>query len=151
MQLTLTSPNATGSNCLISIIHGRPSSIWTTLQKPQTYCSNSPRTKKTALHRDVAAFHTFALQGEHRIYSSLGDFKEGRTVGTDKIGQPDVGPHAECEGDSDVIILCSLRSYHGGLICEIPDENREVLSSMTFDGSKELHMAALASEKTSKC
>ena len=98
----------------------------TTLQKPQTYCSNSLRTKKTALHRDVAAFHNFALQGEHRIYSSLGDFKEGRTVRTYKIGQPDVGPHAEGGGDSDVIILFSLRPYHGGAICEILDENQEV-------------------------
>ena len=125
MQLTLTSPKATGINCLISIIYGCPYAIWTTLQKPQTYCSNSLRTKKTALHRDVAAFHTFALQGEHRIYSSLGDFKEGRTVGTYKIGQPDVGPHAERGGDSDVIILFSLRPYHGGAICEILDENQE--------------------------
>ena len=81
--------------------------------------------EKTALHRDVAAFHNFALQGEHRIYSSLGDFKEGRTVGTYKIGQPDVGPHAEGGGDSDVIILFSLRPYHGGAICEILDENQE--------------------------
>ena len=125
MQLTLTSPKATGSNCLISIIYGCPYAIWTTLQKPQTYCSNSPRTKKTALHRDVAAFHTFALQGEHRIYSSLGDFKEGSTVGTYKIGQPDAGLHAEGGGDFDVIILFSLRLYHGGAICEILDENQE--------------------------
>jgi hypothetical protein len=72
------------------------------------------------------AFHTFALQGERRIYSSLGDFKEGRTVGTYKIGQPDVGPHAEGGGDSDVIILFSLRPYQGGAICEILDENQEV-------------------------
>lgn len=142
MQLTLTSPKATGINCLISIIYGCPYAIWTTLQKPQTYCSNSLRTKKTALHRDVAVFHTFALQGERRIYSSLGDFKEGRTVGTYKIGQPDVGPHAEGGGDSDVIILFSLRPYHGGAICEILDENQEVLSTMTLDGVKELHMAA---------
>ena len=142
MQLTLTSPKATGINRLISIIYGCPYAIWTTLQKPQTYCSNSLRTKKTALHRDVAAFHTFALQGEHRIYSSLGDFKEGRTVGTYKIGQPDVGPHAEGGGDSDVIILFSLRPYRGGAICEILDENQEVLSTMTLDGVKELHMAA---------
>ena len=126
MQLTLTSPKATGINCLISNIYGCPYAIWTTLQKPQTYCSNSLRTKKTALHRDVAAFQTFALQGEHRIYLSLGDFKEGRTVGTYKIGQPGVWPHAEGGGDSDVIILFSLRPYHGGAICEILDENQEV-------------------------
>lgn len=63
-------------------------------------------------------------------------------MGTYKIGQPDVGPHAEGGCDSDVIIPFSLRPYHGGAICEILDENQEVLSTMTFDGTKELHMAA---------
>ena len=46
-------------------------------------------------------------------------------MGTYKIGQPDVGPYAEGVGDSDVIILFSLRPYHGGAICEILDENQE--------------------------
>ena len=42
--------------------------------------------EKTALYGDVAAFHTFALKGPHRICSSLGDFEEGGSVGTSKIG-----------------------------------------------------------------
>lgn len=42
--------------------------------------------EKTALHGDVAAFHTFALQGPRHIYSSLGDLEEGRSVGTNKMG-----------------------------------------------------------------
>ena len=53
-------------------------------------------TQKTALHRDVAAFHTFALQGPHRIYPSLGDLEEGRSVGTNKIGP--AGRWARCRG-----------------------------------------------------
>lgn len=54
------------------------------------------------------------------------------------------GRRAPCRGrgDSDVIILFSLRPYHGGAICEILDENQEVLSTMTLDGTNELHMAA---------
>ena len=69
-------------------------------------------------------------------------FQRGSIGGTYKIGQPDVGPHAEGGGDSDVIILFSLRPYRGGAICEILDENQEVLSTMTLDGTNELHMAA---------
>ena len=123
----MTSSKAAGSNCPTTITYGCPYSIWTTLQKSQTYCSNSLRTKKTALHRDLAAFHTFALQGEHHTYSSLGDFKQGRTVCNYEISQPDVEHHAEGEGESDVIFLISLPPYHGRAICEILDKNEEVL------------------------
>ncbi len=72
-------------------------------------------------------------------------------MGTYKTGHPDVGPHAEGGVDSGLIIVSSLRPYHGGAICEIIDENQEGLSPMTLDGTKELHMAAEASEKTGKC
>ena len=41
-----------------------------------------------------------------------------------------------------MVILFSLRSYDGGAIYEILDENHEVLSTMTFDGMKELYEAA---------
>ena len=39
-------------------------------------------------------------------------------------------------------VLFSLRPYDGGSIHEILDENHEVLSTMTFDGMKELCEAA---------
>ena len=52
--------------------------------------------EKTALNGDVAAFHTVAPQGPHRIYSSLGDFKEGRSMGINKIGL--AGHWAPCRG-----------------------------------------------------
>ena len=98
--------------------------------------------EKIVLHRHVAAFHTFVVQGEHRIYEPSGDLKEVRPVGTYKAGQPDEEPHAEGGGDTDVVILFSLRPYDGGAIYEILDENHEVLSTMTFDGMKELYEAA---------
>ena len=41
-----------------------------------------------------------------------------------------------------MVMLFSLRPYHGGTIYEILDENHEVLSTMTFDGMKELYEAA---------
>ena len=98
--------------------------------------------EKIVLHRHVAAFHTFVVQDEHRIYTPAGNLKEVRPVGTYKVGQPDLEPHAEGGGDSDVVILFSLRPYDGGAIYEILDENHEVLSTMTFDGMKELYEAA---------
>ena len=82
--------------------------------------------EKTVLHPHVAAFHTFVVQDEHPIYTPAGDLKEVRPVGTYKVGQPDLEPHAEGGGDSDVVILFSLRPYDGGAIYEILDENHEV-------------------------
>ena len=38
--------------------------------------------EKIVLHRHVSAFHTFFVQGEHRIYEPSGDLKEVRPVGT---------------------------------------------------------------------
>ena len=54
------------------------------------------KSEKTALHGDVEAFLTFALQGPHRIYSSLGDLEEGRSMGTNKMGP--AGRWARCRG-----------------------------------------------------
>ena len=98
--------------------------------------------EKIVLRGHVAAFHTFVVQSEHRIYDPSGDLKEVRSVGTNKAGQPDEEPHAEGDGDTDVVILFSLRPYDGGAIYEILDENHEVLSTITFDGMKELYEAA---------
>ena len=81
--------------------------------------------EKIVMHRHVAAFHTFVVLGEHRIYEPTGDVKEVRRVGTYKAGQPDEEPHAEGGGDTDVVILFSLRPYDGGAIYETLDENLE--------------------------
>ena len=42
----------------------------------------SAANKKIVLHRHVADFHTFVVQGENRIYEQSGDLKEVRPVGT---------------------------------------------------------------------
>ncbi len=98
--------------------------------------------EKIVMHRHVAAFNTFVVKGEHRIYTTEGELKEVRPAGTYKAGKPDVEPHTEGGGDSDVIILFSLRPYDNGPIYEILDENLEVASTMTFDELKEMHEAA---------
>ena len=38
--------------------------------------------EKIVLHRHVAAFHTFVVKGEHRIYTPEGELKEVRSAGT---------------------------------------------------------------------
>ena len=94
------------------------------------------------MHRHVAAFHTFVVKGEHRIYTPDGQLKEVRPAGTYKAGKPDIEPHTEGGGDSDVVILFSLRPYDNGPIYEILDENFDVASTMTYDELKEMHEAA---------
>lgn len=98
--------------------------------------------EKIVMHRHVAAFNTFVVKGEHRIYTPGGELKEVRPAGTYKAGKPDIEPHTEGGGDSDVIILFSLRPYDNGPIYEILDENFEVASTMTYDELKEMHEAA---------
>ena len=43
--------------------------------------------EKIVLHRHVAAFHTFVVKGEHRIYTPEGELKEVRPAGTYKAGK----------------------------------------------------------------
>jgi hypothetical protein len=98
--------------------------------------------EKIVLHRHVAAFHTFVVKGEHRIYTPEGELKEVRPVGTYKAGKADPEPHTEGGGDTDVIILFSLRPYCDGPIYEILDDDGNIVDTMTFDGMKELYAEA---------
>ena len=98
--------------------------------------------EKIVTHRHVAAFHTFVVKGEHRIYTPSGELKEVRPAGTYKAGKADIEPHTEGGGDSDVVILFSLRPYENGPIYEILDDDHEIVSTMTYDELKEMHEAA---------
>ena len=95
--------------------------------------------EKIVLHRHVAAFNTFVVQGEHRIYSPDGKLTEVRPVGTYKAGLANIEPHQEGGGDEDVIILFSLRPYNHGPIYEVLDDEQAILSTMTFDDLKEMY------------
>ena len=95
--------------------------------------------EQIVLHRHVAAFNTFVVRGEHRIYNPDGELTEVRPVGTYKAGLPNIEPHREGGGDEDVIVLFSLRPYDNGPIYEVLDENHEILSTMTFDDLKEMY------------
>ena len=98
--------------------------------------------EKIVLHRHVSAFHTFVVKGEHRIYTPEGELKEVRPVGTYKAGKADQEPHTEGGGDTDVVILFSLRPYCDGPIYEILDDEGNTADTMTFDGMRELYAEA---------
>ena len=98
--------------------------------------------EKIVLHRHVAAFHTFVVKGEHRIYTPEGELKEVRPAGTYRAGKADPEPHTEGGGDTDVFILFSLRPYCEGPIYEILNDSGEIVDTMTFDGMKELYQQA---------
>ena len=98
--------------------------------------------EKIVLHRHVAAFKTFVVQGEHRIYNPEGELTEIRPVGTYRAGLANMEPHQEGGGDEDVIILFSLRPYNNGPIYEVLDDKQEILSTMTFDDLKDMYASS---------
>jgi len=98
--------------------------------------------EKIVLHRHVAAFHTFVVSGEHRIYTPEGEITEVRPLGTYKASPASDTPHKEGGGDEDVIVLFSLRPYSNGAIYEVLDEDQEVVSVMTFDDMKEMFLVS---------
>ena len=98
--------------------------------------------QKIVLHHHVAAFRNFVVESEHRIYTPEGELKEVRPVGIYKAGKANREPHTEGGGDTDVVILFSLRPYCDGPICEILDKDGDIVDTMTFDGMKDLYAEA---------
>jgi hypothetical protein len=98
--------------------------------------------EKIVLHRHVAAFNTFVIRGEHRIYNPDGELTEIRPVGTYKASPAGVEPHREGGGDEDVLVHFSLRPYENGPVYEVLDENHQLVSTMTFDDLKEMYESA---------
>ena len=96
--------------------------------------------EKILLHKHTAAFNTFVVKGEHRIYTPEGELTEVRPAGTYKAGLASEEPHTE-----DVVILFSLRPYDPEIpIYEILDENHDVAAIMNFNALKELHESKVA-------
>ncbi len=98
--------------------------------------------EKIVLHRHVAAFNTFVIRGEHRIYNPDGELTEIRPVGTYKASPAGVEPHREGGGDEDVLVHFSLRPYKNGPVYEVLDENHQLVSTMTFDDLKQMYESA---------
>lgn len=98
--------------------------------------------KQIVLHRHVAAFHTYVVSGEHRIYTPEGELAEVRPQGTYKVSPASELPHKEGGGEEDVIVLFSLRPYSSGAIYEVLDEDQQVVSVMTFADMRQMFLEA---------
>lgn len=92
---------------------------------------------KIVLHRHWAAYRTFVIQGELRLYNANGDLKEIRGVGS-YVSKPAGGePHREGGGDQDVIAIFSNRQVEGP-IYEIFDDELNTVATLGLDDFKAL-------------
>lgn len=92
---------------------------------------------KIVLHRHWAAYRTFVIQGELRLYNANGDLKEIRGVGS-YVSKPAGGePHREGGGDQDVIAIFSNREAEGP-IYEIFDDELNTVATLGLDDFKAL-------------
>ncbi|HUI22375.1 MAG TPA: regulator [Methylocella sp.] len=92
---------------------------------------------KIVLQRHRAAYRTFVIQGELRIYNANGDLKEIRGVGS-YVSRPAGGePHREGGGDQDVIAVFSNRDVEGP-IYEILDDDLNTTAILGLEDFKAL-------------
>lgn len=98
---------------------------------------------RVVLHRHWAAYRTFIIQGELRLYSANGHLKEIRGVGS-YVSKPAGGePHREGGGDQDVIAIFSNRNVEGA-IYEILDDEFKTVAMLGFNDFKALFEAQKA-------
>lgn len=95
---------------------------------------------KILLHRHHAAYITFVVQGELRIYQANGELKEVRPVGSYVSTGLGGEPHTEGGGDEDVIAFFSNRGQDG-TIYEILDENMNTIATFGMAEFKALKEA----------
>jgi quercetin dioxygenase-like cupin family protein len=92
---------------------------------------------RIVLHRHCAAYRTFIIQGELRLYNSKNELTEVRKTGS-YVAKPVGGePHREGGGDQDVIAIFSNRNVEG-LVYEILDDELRTVATLGFDDFKEL-------------
>lgn len=96
--------------------------------------------EKIALHRHVAQNNMLVIQGDHILYTPEGEIKEIRPTGRYTVSAPDDEPHREGGGDQDVIILFSIRGTDG-LMYEVLNDEREVISTLGMDDFENLYAA----------
>lgn len=98
--------------------------------------------EQIVLHRHCALNKMFVIQGEHRLYRPNGELKEVRKTGSYTSSLPDNEPHREGGGDSDVIILFSIRG--DGLLYEVLDDDQNIIATLTYQDFQDLYEARLA-------
>ena len=92
---------------------------------------------RIVLHRHWAAYRTFIIQGELRLYNARSELTEVRNVGS-YVSKPAGGePHREGGGDEDVIAIFSNRNVEGP-VYEILDDELRTVATLGYDEFKEL-------------
>ena len=92
------------------------------------------------LHRHRAAYRTFIIQGELRLYDAAGALTEIRRAGSYVSKPADGAPHREGGGDEPVIALFSNRNVEGP-IYEILDNDENILMVLGLSDFKSLYQA----------
>jgi hypothetical protein len=87
--------------------------------------------EKIMLHRHKAAYRTFVVQGELRIFRPDGTLKEVRGVGSYIISGANGEPHTESAGDEEAIVLFSNRNVKDK-IYEFLDDNGNIAAALGF-------------------
>ena len=98
--------------------------------------------QQIVLHRHKALNHLFVVQGEHRLYHPDGSLKETRAAGSYTISPASDEPHSEGGGDTDAIILFSIRASDG-VLYEILDADMQILSTLSLQDFIQLHQGQL--------
>lgn len=95
--------------------------------------------QQIVLHRHKAPNHIFVIQGEHRLYHADGSLKEVRPTGRYTVSPASDEPHREGGGDTDVVLLFSIRG--SGLLYEILDDDANVIGSLAVPDFIDLYNA----------
>lgn len=87
--------------------------------------------QQIVLHRHKCLNNMLVIQGEHRLYHPDGSLKEVRPTGRYTSSPASDEPHREGGGDSDVIVLFSIRGSNG-VLYEILDDELNILATLSF-------------------
>jgi len=85
--------------------------------------------RQIVLHRHRALNKTFVIQGEHRLYHADGQLKEIRPVGSYTVSPGSDEPHREGGGDTDAIVLFSIRGGNR-VFYEILDDDLHTVTTL---------------------
>lgn len=94
--------------------------------------------RQIVLHRHKVLNKTFVIQGEHRLYHADGSLKESRPVGRYTSSQANDEPHREGGGETDAIVLFSIRGGDG-VFYEILDDDLHTVAELGMSDFIELY------------
>ena len=97
--------------------------------------------QQIVLHRHKALNHTFVVAGEHLIYETDGQLREARPAGTYTITPGHETPHREGGGQTDAIVLFSMRPAPGEILYEILDDQQQIIAALSLETLNDIFLA----------